>query len=501
MYIVTLILAALVFVAVSVWYARSGYFSVFHPFTLYLAFHGFLFVFRPMLARALDFRFVYLIYQFSPTEADKSQAILISTLGLLSFAFFCFQQGNVPMRFNIDTGTLAKRNQLIGPFLMTAAVCFPIGFYSLIKLWNDAGNDLILASMIRDKATHILVNTEGNGYLKEAQLMLATCGATLAWLYRFRLAAVLPLAIFVVMRAGTGGRGPFVAAAATLSLLWLYDRREKWPSARILLAVLLVITAFNYVGQDRGRAIRQWFGADNTAFRESSSTHEWQPLEGMDFANLEYLEYVVYTIPQRTHAFSWFTEELQVFTEPVPRALWPGKPVGPPIQVFNLFDYGNPIGMTVTLAGMGWAGAGWAGVVLWCGAWGFVLGWIYRRYAQGSQTAFQTIAYMTLLSSLIVAYRDGGLVTLARQNIFFMAPVLLWMFFDWQFSLGSAARRQQRHGDGKPDEALPVNAGRSPLPPAVARRRAALAAARSSNAGPAVVQNGPLGLGAPSDSE
>jgi hypothetical protein len=481
MYVVALSMAALVFVAVSIWYARSGYFSVFHPFTLYLAFHGFLFVFRPIVARALDFRLVYLIYQFTPSEAEKCQAILVSTLGLLSFAFFCFRQGNVAMRFNIDRVTLAERKKLIPPFLAAAAICFPIGFYSLIKLWNDAGNDMVLASMVRDKATHILVNVQGNGYLKEAQLMLATCGALLAWLFRFRLLAVLPLATFVVMRAGTGGRGPFVAAAATLSLLWLYDRRQKLPSARILLGVALVIVTFNYVGEDRGRAIRQAFGTDKTIDRQYGAGEDWHPLEGMDFANLEYVEYVVYTIPQRTHSFSYFTEELQLFTEPVPRALWPGKPVGPPIQMFNLFDYGNPIGMTVTLVGMGWAGAGWAGVVLWCGAWGYVLGWIYRKFAQGPQTAFQTIAYMTLLSSLIVAYRDGGLVTLGRQNIFFMAPILLWMFFAWQFGISSSAQVRKRLGAraGQLVEPSPGVARQFALPPAVVRRRAALTASRA----------------------
>ena len=486
MYDFTLALAALIFIAVSFWYMRSGYFSVFHPFTLYLAFHGFLFVFRPIVARALDFRFVYLIYGFAPTQTDKIEAILIATLGLLSFAFCCFRHGNVAMRFNLDRIALRERQRLIPPFMAAAAICFPIGFYSLITLWNDAGNDLILSSMTIDKATHIFINTEGNGYLKEAQLMLATCGAALAWLFRFRLLAVLPFLTFIVMRAGSGGRGPFVAAAATLGLLWLYDRRQQWPSPRILAGVVLIIVAFNTVGLDRGRAIRSWFGADNTIDRPYGEVaRDIRPLEGMDFANLEYLEYIVYTIPQRTHTFSWFTENLQLLTEPVPRALWPGKPVGPPIKMFNLFDYGNPVGMTATIAGTGWADAGWAGVILWCGAWGYGLGWIYRKFAQGPQTAFQTVAYMTLLSSLIVVYRDGGLLTLARQNLFFMAPIVLWLFFAWQF--GVTSRTPARQPDGgkagvRPTGAVPVVAPRPALPAAVARRRAALAAARETAA-------------------
>lgn len=485
MYVVVLVLATLVFVGVCVWYARSGYFSVYHPFTFYLAFHGFLFVFRPILAYVMDFRFVYLIYQFIPSQGDKCRAMLVATLGLLSFGFFSFRQANLPMRFNVDAASFIEREKLIPPFLAAAAICFPLGFYSLIRTWNDAGNDVLLASMTVDKATHILVNTGSNGYLKEAQLMLATTGAMLAWLFRFRLLAVLPIATFLVMRAGTGGRGPFVAAAVTLGLLWLYERRQNWPAPRILIGIMLVIATFNTVGADRGRAIREMFGTDKTAKVQYEAPSQWHPLEGMDFANLEYLEFVVYTIPQRSHTFTFFTEELQLFTEPVPRVLWPGKPVGPPILLFDPRAFGNPVGITVTLAGVGWAGLGWAGVVLWCGGWGYALGWLYRKFVQAPQNAFQTIAYLTLLSSLIVAYRDGGLVSLARQNIFFMAPILLWMFFARRFrvpSLAELRRRLSQGRDGPVDNALPPRMPPMVLPPAVTRRRAALAARREAQA-------------------
>ncbi len=478
MYDIVLCLVALIFVVVCFWYARSGYFSVYHPLTLYLAFHGFLFVFRPIVARIYDYHLMYRVYDFQPTPADKTTAILVATVGMLSFAFFCFRQGNLAMRFNIDRVSMVERRKLMRPFLVAAAICFPIGFYSLINSWNDSASDMALASMVVDKTTHIAVNTQGNGYFKEAQLMLVSCGAILAWLFRFRLLAVLPLATFIVMRAGTGGRGPFVAGAATLGLLWLYDHRQRIPPPRILIGLLLMIAAFNFVGNDRGRSIRQAFGIDNTVEKQRDPSVVLRPLEGMDFANLEFLEYVVYTVPQRTHTFSYFSEELMLFTEPVPRALWPGKPVGPPIQMFNLFDYGNPVGMTVALPGTGWIGAGWVGVVAYCGLWGYVLGLLYRKFAEGPQTAFQVVAYLTLLSSLIVGFRDGTLVTVARQNIFFMAPILLWLLFARWSGIRSATqvRGLLAASADRPSPAQPVAPG---VPPAVARRRAALAADRT----------------------
>lgn len=482
MYEFVLCLAVIVFVAVSIWYAQSGYFSVYHPFTLYLAFHGFLFVFRPIVAYVLGFKFVYLIYAFLPSEADKIAAILVSTLGMLSFGFFCFRSGDVPMRFNIDRISVIEREKLIRPFMMAAAICLPIGFYSLAKSWNASNNDMVMASMVIDQATHIAINSDSNGYIKEAQLMLASCGAIVAWLFRFRLLSLLPLATFLILRAGTGGRGPFVAGAAALGLLWLYDRRQKLPSPRVMLGAVLMIAVFNSVGSDRGLAIRQLFGTDNTAQQsDSGGSYHLLPLEGMDFANLEYLEFVVHTIPERTHTYSYFTEELMLFTEPIPRILWPGKPVGPPIRMFNGLDYGNPVGMTVSIPGMGWAGLGWIGVIFWCGGWGYTLGFIYRRFATGPQTVFQTVAYMILLSSMIVAYRDGGLVTVGRQNIFFMAPILLWMFFASRSGIISSSRIRKHLAvsAGELPEQLPASARQSALPPAVLRRRAAKRAAEA----------------------
>jgi len=478
MYDFVLCLTALIFVAVCFWYVRSGCFSMYNPLTLFLTLHGFLFVYRAFVARLFDFHLVYQLYEFTPSESDKIAALLASTLAMVSFAFFCLRSGNVAMRFNADRVSAVERQQLIVPFLAAAAICFPIGFYSLVNAWNDAAADMTLASMVVDKNTHIFINSAGNGYFKEAQLMLASCGAILAWLFRFRLLAVLPLATFVVMRAGTGGRGPFVAGAASLGLLWLYDRRQKLPSPRILLGLVLVVTVFNIVGQDRGRAIRRSLGTDMTAERNFQGQN-LRPLEGMDFANLEYLEYIIYVVPQRSQSYTWFTEELELFTEPVPRALWPAKPIGPPIKMFNWLDYGNPWGMTSTLAGVGWAGAGWVGVVFYCGLWGYALGWLYRKFATGPQTAFQTVAYMTLLSSLIVVFRDGGLLTLARHNMFFMAPILLWMLFARLYGVRSATevRRLLAARGNLPAAPLPERSAHG-LPPAVLRRRAALAATR-----------------------
>ena len=172
---------------------------------------------------------------------------------------------------------------------------------------------------------------------------------------------------------------------------------------------------------------------------------------------------------------------MQVFTEPVPRVLWSGKPFGAPFERISLFDYGRPYGMTRSMPGEGWYSLGWAGVVIWCGLCGYILGWVYRRFVQSEQNTFQVAAYIMFLPILIVAYRDGQLVTVFRQAIFFVGPILLWLAFARFFKVKMAAEMRQISGRGHAEPAVGGYSPQAPLsalPAAVRRRRLALAQQR-----------------------
>ncbi len=498
MYEIAIALSVLCFLIVGLYFVNSPNFSAFHPFTFYCAFHGLLFVIRPILSLVLKYDLIYNAYGFEPSDSDRLTAILASNLGFLAFAFFCLRSGGVPMQFKQDSFAIVERNRLKTIFPWVAVVCIPIATYSLVSLWNAAGEGVAYADMIRDKRTGFSINTTGNGYLYEAQLMLASCGAIIGWIFRFRLLAIMPLIAFVVLRAGTGGRGPFITALTTLSLLYFYETRQKFPGIKLLLSVTIAAILFSAVGQDRGRSVREAFGAEKTAEAGYSGV-PLKFMEGMDFGNLEYFEYLIYVVPQRSHTYDYFLDNLQIFTEPVPRVLWKNKPIGAPFTRIYLFDYGFPIGMTKSLPGEGWFAFGWAGVVIWCGLWGHFLGLFYRKFVEGNQSSFQTITYLTFLPILIIAYRDGAIITILREGVFFFTPIFLWYmlsrylgFPSAQDMRAAAARRLRRdrlagkgtvaaietfRGAGGDAGQQPVRTGHGlhpSLPPAVARRRALL---------------------------
>ncbi|MEP7221302.1 MAG: O-antigen polymerase [Novosphingobium sp.] len=490
MYFAALGLGVLISLGVLLVFSKSPAFSLFHPLAIYSAFHVLIFVIRPIFAYLLDYSALYVGYSFTPSPEDKLTVILAANLGFVVFAFFSLRAGNIAVQFKADAAAIEERARLARAFAWTAAICAPLAIYSLAR--NYSTENSLYAGMVTDYRTGISINTKGNGYISDAQLMLVSLTAYWAWLGRFRLVALAPFAAYVVLRAGTGGRGPFVAALIIAGLLYLYDRRQRFPGFKIVLAIVAAATFFVSVGADRGQSLRVLIGLQDASRTIEYGGQDEKFMESMDFANLEFFEYVVWVVPRQSGTYDYFLNNLQLFTEPIPRVLWPGKPVGAPIQPVKLWDYGQPIGMTMSLPGQGWFSAGWLGVVIWCGLWGHALGWVYRRYWQSDQSALKTATYMTFMATLVVAFRDGNLVTVAKQAGPYLLPVLVWHIvarFQGVPRLGqlrARLREWQGHREWQGQAGAAIRAVPTPtpiptteyLPPAVRRRRALLEAAR-----------------------
>jgi hypothetical protein len=126
-----------------------------------------------------------------------------------------------------------------------------------------------------------------------------------------------------------------------------------------------------------------------------------------------------------------------------------------------------------------------------CGLWGYGLGWIYRKFVESDQSTFKVAAYMCFMPIMVVAYRDGMVLTILRQAIFFLFPIVVWMLIarlfrvplarDLRAAMARIRRREALHGApgdaaaGVGGPTAEVSEGLDGLPPAVRRRRLALA--------------------------
>ena len=423
MYEVVLAANVLLWLGVTLFYIRLPFASAFHPASYYLFFHGFIFTFRPIVVYIQGYTSLYNGYGFSPSADDKITVMLGTMLGLVCFVGAALKAGNAPLKFAQDKFDDLERNELVKPFLFVAAVIVPLGLVSIFANWSTRSNDS--TTMILDATSGRFVNTTSSGYFDDLQLMLAPLAVICIWLFRFRWWTFIPLAAFVALRGGTGGRWPILMACATVALMFLYEQRKRLPNLKAVGLLVVALWLFQLVGSDRGATIRNLFIEDNSLSSLNYNRQELGFLEAMDFANLEFYEYIVHAVPQRTGTYGYFLDNLQIFTEPVPRVLWPEKPVGPPIQLFSLFDYGYPIGMTYSLPGEGWMQLGYLGVAIWCGLFGWFYGWIYNKFQQSTQSNLATITFLLIMPLSFQFFRDGLLLTLIKSHAWFLMPVLM----------------------------------------------------------------------------
>ena len=405
-------------------YVRHPAASLLHPGTFYLLFHFIVFAARPVFARIYDYEGIYRQFGFQPSWSEKITVLLAADLGLATFMAVLMLVAREPLSFPRGIKEQLHRRALQKPFLLACLLIVPVGLASSLSQWSTRATDS--SSMVRDLATGAAVNTQMNGWFFSSQLALVPLAVMFVWIFRFRWWSLIPFAMFFVLRAGTGGRGPLIVAAFALIILFLIENRRRWPEWRSAALVGAVALVFTTVVADRGKAVRELFIEDETVSGEAF--YESAPFETMDFANQEFFEYLVYAIPHRTGTYDYFLSNLQILTEPIPRVWWKEKPVGPPIQLFSLFDYGAPLGMTQSLPGAGWTSMGWLGVMIQCGVFALLYGMLYRWLAMRRYDNFALLTYALMIAATTITFRDGVLITVVRLLPFYIGPiVLVWI--------------------------------------------------------------------------
>ena len=441
MYDFLLVAGVVLWLGLGAWYLRQPAASAYHPATWYFIFQGVLFTLRPILARIYGFDQIYRAAQFTPSPHDKTVALLGADLAFAIFVLLSVRVGREP--FTVAPG--ARRRDAAPRFTpslwLTFTLCLPPALLSLTAKLGERFSDAA-TTMVLDARTGALVNTTNNGYFTDAVLMLMPLIMLAAWAGRFRLWSLIPLALFVVAKAGTGGRWPFVMTTIAVSLYWMYGRRLRWFPPRALLAALPIVALFTIVGADRGAGLRALVTGQQVTTADDYFTS--RPLEPMDYANMEFFEFLVHIVPAKTGTYDYFLSNLQVLTEPVPRVLWRGKPLGAPITRFYLYDYGPAIGMTWSIAGVGWMEAGWLGIVVWTALFGWFYGALYRWFVRSDQSRYKAAVYMLALAITLQTYRDGVLLTVLKTSFYPMLPILIWRALRVLDAPGAEARRGLR---------------------------------------------------------
>ena len=89
-----LIAQVFVWLGVLLVFVLSRQVTVYHPLTVYLGFHGIVFVLRPLLVHYLNFDHEFLYMDLEPTERLLVRCLEVSSFGLVVFASAALWFGN-----------------------------------------------------------------------------------------------------------------------------------------------------------------------------------------------------------------------------------------------------------------------------------------------------------------------------------------------------------------------------------------------------------------------
>jgi hypothetical protein len=214
-------------------------------------------------------------------------------------------------------------------------------------------------------------------------------------------------------------------------MIWLDSRRKKWPSLRVICALVAIVPVFlamDALGMAYRTGTLSWSQASDVIAAKMSDAvgGETNDQYGLDALGVALAQ------SDRHGSALWGTHYLNIVYLPIPRPFLAGKPVLNE-DVVELSTADRPlstIGAVFTLPGSMWVDFRWLGLTVGAFLFGRVTLWAFcRSYANGFGTLSHFL-YLVVASSSIQIFRDGptSLVTFVLVKNFPLVLIVLLSF-------------------------------------------------------------------------
>ena len=376
------------------------------PLIIFFSFHFIAFILKPLLILNFSFSNVYNYIGFQKEEYNFTKTIFISLVGFISFLIgFSIFIKNKNLKKNILFNLKFKKyksdtyDRKI--FILLSVFIIPIGILSL----NDLHQMHTQMNIGNIYGIRVFVNT--TGYYIYANIAMGSLFLLFAYLRNFSVFSLIPLIIYIYFRFDFGwNRSSFIMILFALGILYFFYNVNKKKQIFIFFIFLLAI--FQFTGRSRGEL-------------------SFYQFDSLDLSNFESLSFIIKNVPYNTGSLTYFTQYLQLFTEPIPRILWENKPIGAPIKYFNLMDYGNVTGLTNSLIGDGWMSFKYIGVIFMLFFTGYICGKIHINLLKNISNNLYLFLYSLNVPLLIFWFRDGGILVL-KIFLFYSMPIIVWYY-------------------------------------------------------------------------
>lgn len=414
-----------------VFYSRYIKFRMLDPATWYLLFHFMLFVLRPAIVFAFGYGMNFVYMGFRPTLGDVVATFTVANLALLAFLL-----GTVLLprpRFDVyaplQPTPLERQTFWISAVLTLPLILFSVYYtyaHPLVETSAQASGSLVV-----DPDTGKKVFASGSGYSYVLQNALPGLIVALMLLrkprwWMFVIAGAFSAQVFL------SGRGRFLMIYFVLSLIIFAFQRRRISAAKRATVLMIfggIALLLISVGGIYRRVFRSLGGVSWQDITLSDYLARTPLGDSQEFGMFEYLTYLVKFFPDQNYGFSFFTQYLEVFTQPIPRALWPGKPVGSPIKLIDLNEFGNFVGLTQSLPGAGWISFGLPGLLILCFVSGLIFAMAYRFAGKNWHRVDIRALYIVAMPFSVQWFRDGA-PSIVQFYVFGTYPLILWFMLN-----------------------------------------------------------------------
>ncbi len=408
-------------------FLASGQASLFHPATVYLLFHALVFVIRPMLVYYLAFDSIWTYIGFRPSEDEMIHTLTVTSVALIVFVGTNLAVGRARTTYPVEPATTLSAPQCKS-LVLTAWLLLPLMAFSIFKTASGgAGGERA--------ANGIFIMTNSTGYINDAQFMIAPLLCAWLLISRFHWLNLFPIVLYVGYRSWCGwSRFTIITFFLAIVMAYCWYHRKKWLPVSAILLGIPVLMLFNTLGHNRDYLQNYLKGQGTVALQLDAGMSQFDKfrarVDTQDFANFDYLTFILALVPAKTQTYTYGLQYLQLFTEPIPRILWRGKPIGAPVKTFDITAFGNFIGLTFSLPGDGWCSGGWPGLIITMGIVGGVLGLLHRWFWRHINNPMVALFYISAMAMIIQWYRDGG-ISNSKFILWNWLPLFFWLALTW----------------------------------------------------------------------
>lgn len=246
-----------------------------------------------------------------------------------------------------------------------------------------------------------------------------------------RLSTVLLIGYLLLMSVQGGMRFRVVIALILAVAIWVEQRDRRWPSKQIFLSLGLAALAF-FPMKTIGLMVQR--GANTSELSEAveDSVTTVTGGENADQMFLDEFASALTLMDMAGHKY-YGSIYLPLLTLPIPRALWPDKPVLAGF-VTDISTTHRPMatsGMITTYLGEAYANFGVLGIVFVPPLVAIALAMFYRKAYSVPRLSLMRFAYVLVSVNLIQVYRDGlqSIVLFTMVNMMPLAAIVLVHLF------------------------------------------------------------------------